>query len=117
MLGSLVSSAYRSTMASSVGGLPPAAAAVARDSIGGAYGVAKGAGAAGTQLNALAATAFTDAMSTALVAAAVVALITAGIVLVFFPRTTPALIAPDGRTLDPNRPDDEAAPGGASHGG
>jgi EmrB/QacA subfamily drug resistance transporter len=124
VLGSLVSSAYRSTMAGSVGGLPPAAAAVARDSIGGAYSVAQGAGPAGSQLNSLAATAFTDAMSAALVAAAVVALVTAGIVLIFFPRTTPALIGPDGRPLDPNRPADDhgrpaddAASEGAGHGG
>ena len=117
VLGSLVSSAYRSTMAGAVGGLPPAAAAAARDSVGGAFGVAHGAGPAGTQLNALAATAFTDAMSTALVAAAVVALITAGIVLVFFPRTAPVLISPAGDPVDPNRPAPDPAPEGAGHGG
>jgi EmrB/QacA subfamily drug resistance transporter len=87
VLGSLVSSAYRSTMADQLGALPAGAAARAGDSIGGAFGVAKGAGPVGQQLNSVAATAFTDAMSTALIVAAVVSLLTAAMVLVFFPRT------------------------------
>jgi hypothetical protein len=91
VLGSLVSSGYRSTMAANVAGLPPASAALAKDSIGGAFNVAKVAGSLGDQLNAAAATAFTDAMSTALVAAAVVALMAAGMVLAYFPRTPPVL--------------------------
>ena len=87
VLGSLVSSGYRATMANNVAGLPGASAAVARDSIGGAFNVAKVAGPLGDQLNAAASAAFTDSMSTALIAAAVVALAAAAIVLKFFPRT------------------------------
>jgi len=89
VLGSIVSSAYRSSMATHVAGLPADAAASARDSVGAAFNVAQHAGPAGAQLNAAAAQAFTDAMGTAVVGAAVVALICAGIVLKFFPRTPP----------------------------
>ena len=87
VLGSLVSSGYRSAMADKVVGLPPEAAAIARDSVGGAFNVAKGIGPLGQQLNAAAATAFTDAMSIALIVSAIVALLTAAMVLVYFPRT------------------------------
>jgi Na+/melibiose symporter-like transporter len=87
VLGSLVSSGYRSAMADKVVGLPPGAAAIARDSVGGAFNVAKGIGPLGQQLNAAAATAFTDAMSIALIVSAIVALLTAAMVLVYFPRT------------------------------
>lgn len=87
VLGSLVSSGYRATMANNVAGLPGASAAIARDSIGGAFNVAKVAGPLGDQLNAAASAAFTDSMSTALIAAAVVALGAAAMVLKFFPRT------------------------------
>ncbi len=87
VLGSLVSSGYRSAMADKVIGLPPEAAAIARDSVGGAFKVAKGIGPLGQQLNAAAANAFTDAMSIALIVSAIVALLTAAMVLVYFPRT------------------------------
>ena len=92
VLGSLINSAYRSSMASHVGGLPDGLAAIARDSVGGAYEVAKLApGAAGNQLNAVAATAYTDALGIAVTCAAVVALAAAVMVLVFFPKTPPVL--------------------------
>jgi len=87
VLGSLVSSGYRAAMANNAAGLPGASAAIARDSIGGAFNVAKVAGPLGDQLNAAASAAFTDSMSTALIAAAVVALGAAAMVLKFFPRT------------------------------
>jgi len=44
----------------------------------------------------VAATAFTDAMSTALVVSAGVALLTAGLVLVFFPRTPAPVMGVNG---------------------
>jgi EmrB/QacA subfamily drug resistance transporter len=87
VLGSLVASGYRSAMASHVAGLPAGSAAIAKDSIGGAFNVAKVAGPLGDQLNAAASAAFTDSMSTALIAAAAVALAAAAMVLKFFPRT------------------------------
>ncbi|MEI7593137.1 MAG: MFS transporter [Actinomycetes bacterium] len=100
VLGSLVLSAFRSTMSDKVGGLAPEIATQARESIGGAFNIAKSAGAAGDQLHAAAANAFTDAMSTALTVAAIVALLTAGMVLALFPKTSPVPEAlgeiPDG---------------------
>ncbi len=96
VLGSLVSSAYRSNMADQVGGLPAQAAAVARDSVGGAFNVAKEAGPVADHLNSVAATAFTDAMSTALIVSAVVALLCAGIVLRFFPRAPAPVMGLNG---------------------
>ena len=96
VLGSIVSSAYRATMSDQVAGLPAAAASVAKDSVGGAFNVAKDAGPIGQHLNSVAATAFTDAMSTALVVSAGVALLTAGLVLVFFPRTPAPVMGVNG---------------------
>ncbi len=88
VLGSLVSSAYRSTMADKVAGLPAELAGQARDSVGGAFKVGQEPGRRRPPNSPLTAkVAFTDAMGTALVVAAVVALLCAGIVLVFFPRT------------------------------
>ena len=88
VIGSLVASAYRSTMAGKVAGLPAELAGQARDSVGGAFG---GRGRpwarAARSWPPQAKLAFTDAMGTALVVAAVVALVCAGIVLVYFPRT------------------------------
>jgi EmrB/QacA subfamily drug resistance transporter len=88
VLGSLVASAYHSTMATKVVGLPADLAAKAQDSVGVVKAVA------GTQLAVDAKNAFTDAFGTALVAAAVVALVCAGIVLAFFPRTPPSADRP-----------------------
>jgi EmrB/QacA subfamily drug resistance transporter len=87
VVGSLVASAYRSTMATKVAGLPALLAGQARDSVGGAYGAGKSLGPAGAQLATEAKVAFTDAMGAALVVAAVVALVCAGIVLIYLPRT------------------------------
>ena len=89
VIGSLVASAFRSSMADKVTGLPVELAGQARDSVGGAFGAGKALGSAGTQLATEAKLAFTDAMGTALTVAAVVALVCAGIVLVYFPRTPP----------------------------
>ncbi len=86
VLGSIVSSGYQSKMADQVAGLPAEAAAHASSSVGQAFEVAKGAGPLADHLNSVAATAFTDSMSIALIISAVVALICAGIVLAFFPR-------------------------------
>ncbi|MGZ4715868.1 MAG: DHA2 family efflux MFS transporter permease subunit [Acidimicrobiales bacterium] len=108
VLGSLVSSGYRSSMADQVTALPPEAAGVARDSVGGAFTIAQKLGPVGDHLNSVAATSFTDAMSTALIVSAIVALITAGVVLVFFPRRpAPPMglygpIEEDGGLADPD---------------
>jgi len=96
VLGSLVASAYHSNMADKIGGLPTEAATFAQDSIGGAFNVAKAAGPLGDQLNTAASHAFTDAMSTALIVAAIVALMAAGMVLAFFPRTAAPVMGIDG---------------------
>lgn len=79
VLGSLLSSAYRSAMAGAVQALPPPAAGVAKDSVGGAVAVAQRVGGpAGEALAAAARTSFIDAMDRAV-------LIAAGIALLFLP--------------------------------
>jgi EmrB/QacA subfamily drug resistance transporter len=101
VIGSLVASAYHSSMADKLVGLPTDAGGVAQDSIGGAFNVAKAVGPLGDQLNAAAAHAFTDAMGTALTVAAIVALLAAGMVLAFFPRTAAPSMGVDG-PLEPD---------------
>jgi EmrB/QacA subfamily drug resistance transporter len=74
VLGTVLSSAYRAGMADHLAGLPASAAAVARDSVGGAVAVAaRVGGEPGQALAAAAGAAFVDAMNlTVLVAAAVI---------------------------------------------
>ena len=108
VIGSLVASAYRASMADKVTSLPVELAGQARDSVGGAFGAGKALGAAGTQLATEAKLAFTDAMGTALTVAAVVALVCAGIVLVYFPRTPPVFPGAAGEA--PGTPDELGTP-------
>jgi hypothetical protein len=86
ILGSLLGSAYSAKMLDSVGGLPTAAAAAARDSLPGALEVARALpqGAA-RALGTAASSAFADAMGVSLVAGAAVAMMGAVLALVFIP--------------------------------
>ena len=87
VMGSLVTSAYQSTMSATVHRLPAALGSAVNSSVGEALGVAHNLpGPAGTRLAAQASTAYTDAMGTALMIGAVVAMLAAAMVLVFFPR-------------------------------
>jgi len=91
VLGSLVTSAYQASMRSAVSGLPSQLAAKINSSVGDALAVAQALpGHAGDQLAAKASSSYTDAMGIALSVAAVVALLAAVMVLVWFPRE-PAL--------------------------
>ncbi len=92
VLGSLVASAYQSSVHSAVSRLPHALGSAVNSSVGEALGVAHALpGRAGQHLATLASNAYTDAMGTALVIAAVVALAAAVMVLVFFPREQPVV--------------------------
>jgi hypothetical protein len=87
MLGSLVASSYRSTMASTVRQLPANLAGKINASVGDALYAAHGLGGqAGAHLATTASNAYTDAMGSALKIAAVVAMAAAVMVLRFFPR-------------------------------
>ena len=85
VLGSVLASSYSSAMAPIVGVLPPEAAEIAGDSIGGAFAVASRLGEAGAPLVAAANQAFVDGMTTAVWVAAVVALIGAVLTAAFLP--------------------------------
>lgn len=86
VLGSIMSSSFRSTMADKVGAVPPQFVDVARDSVGGAFGVAARMGDGGRALVDSASLAFTDAMRVALIVAAGVAVLASLIVYFLFPR-------------------------------
>ena len=80
VLGSIVASAYRSEF--DAGGLPGDAGAVAGESIGGAIRVARSIGGSdGESLIRSAGVAFTDAINTAFVASAVVAVVVGAVVV------------------------------------
>jgi EmrB/QacA subfamily drug resistance transporter len=86
VLGSLAVSHYSSGIASSLVGLPPAAAEAATSSLGGALQVAQGVGgSAGADLANAARVSFTDAASVALLVGAVVVAIASIVVWKFFP--------------------------------
>lgn len=87
VMGSMMASAFRSSMAGHLAGLPPDAAAAAQDSVGGAYNVARVLGArAPAGLVDAAALAYTDAMRVALFVGAGVAVLAAVLVYFLFPR-------------------------------
>jgi hypothetical protein len=98
VLGSLLASAYAPGVDDAAAGLPPQAADVAGDSVGGAHHVAAqlGGEAAGRLVSA-ADHAFMNAMSTSMIVAAGVALMGSLVALAFLPaRSRPiALPAPD----------------------
>jgi len=87
ILGSLLAAGYHASMTDSaaVHALPPAQAAVAHDSLGGAVQVAGQLGGAGQSLLADASHAFVNAMSSTVLVGAGVALIGALIALVWLP--------------------------------
>ncbi|MFZ0625007.1 MAG: DHA2 family efflux MFS transporter permease subunit [Acidimicrobiia bacterium] len=85
ILGSVLASAYSSSMAPAVASLPPQAAAQASDSIGGAVRVAGQLGDAGPALLRAATSSFIDGMQTAVWVAAAVALIGAILTWLFLP--------------------------------
>jgi hypothetical protein len=85
IVGSILSSSYSSHMAAAVKGLPPQAAAAARNSVGTATAVAHQAGAAGATLLHAAHTAFVNAMGDAVLVASGVALLGALVSLIWLP--------------------------------
>ncbi len=86
VLGSVMSSAFRSTMTGKVSNLPADVAPIAQDSVGGAFEVSKALGAAGQALRDTASLAYTDAMHTTLLLGAGVAVLAAAMVYFLFPR-------------------------------
>ncbi|MFG1605262.1 MFS transporter [Actinoplanes sp. NPDC049265] len=87
-LGAVLSSAYRSHLGAAADGLPPTAAADARESISGAYGVAEPAGPAGAQLLERANDAFITAMHYAS-AGTLIAVLSAATALLWLPGWRP----------------------------
>jgi EmrB/QacA subfamily drug resistance transporter len=85
ILGSILASSYSSAMGPAVAQLPPEAAAVASDSIGGALAVAAQIGDAAAPLVEAAKTAFIDGMGTAIWVASGVALLGAILTWLFLP--------------------------------
>ncbi|HYH51688.1 MAG TPA: DHA2 family efflux MFS transporter permease subunit [Acidimicrobiia bacterium] len=86
VLGSLLASKFTDALPASITQLPEAAQSAARSSLGGALGVANSLPpAVGDPLEAAAKTAYVDAMSLAMVAAAVIVLATAVMVRRFYP--------------------------------
>jgi len=98
VLGSIVASGYRSGF--DAGGLPPDAAEIASESIGGAVGVAaRLGGPEGAGLVERAGVAFTDATNIAFGASAVIALLVGGAVL-FAGRKRTVSSAPDAELVE-----------------
>lgn len=85
ILGSLMHSIYRNGVADALAGLPVAAAAAARDSLGAALQVSAQAGPAGAGLALAARQAFVDAMQRGLQVGALVTVAGVAIVLLFLP--------------------------------
>ena len=87
VIGSVINTVYRDQMTGVVGGLPPAAAGAASDSVGAAVAIAgQIGGAAGEALAAAARAGFTDALGVAAIVASGIAVATA----VFVVRAMPA---------------------------
>jgi EmrB/QacA subfamily drug resistance transporter len=85
VLGSVLASTYAGAMASAVAGLPPEAARLALDSVGGAARVASQMGEAGPSLIQAASSAFVDGMGNAVWVAVGVALLGALVCSIFLP--------------------------------
>src|SRR5262249_43518015 len=96
VLGSLISSVYRTRVADGVADLPAAARSVASESISGAYGVAAQAGPAGPRLITSANDAFVSAMHWAAGGGVLVAVLGIVVVLAWLPRRSAAhtVVAP-----------------------
>jgi Major Facilitator Superfamily len=98
VLGSILAWQYGSSMAPAVAQLPPEAAGVASDSIGGALAIASQIGQAAAPLTEAAKAAFVDGMQVSVLVAAAVAAVGAGITWLFLPATpreTPRAVAMD----------------------
>ncbi|MFT7598751.1 MAG: EmrB/QacA subfamily drug resistance transporter [Acidimicrobiales bacterium] len=87
LLGTLLSSGYRSGLGSATDGLPPELAEAAQDNVGAALAVA-GQVPGGEAVAAAARDAFVDGMQLSLIVAAAVMLASALVVARFFPRTS-----------------------------
>lgn len=85
VIGSLISSSYRSRMDDVVVGLPPTAAQTAHDSLGAALQVAARSGPAGEHLAEVARQSFLHAMALGLRAGALVAILGAVVAIAFLP--------------------------------
>jgi hypothetical protein len=90
IIGSLLSTAYGSSMEAATQGLPAPAGDAARDSVGGALGVAAQLGPQRALLADTARAAFVDAMGTSVLVAAGFALAGALVALLFLPAREPA---------------------------
>jgi len=110
VLGSVLASSYRTSMADPVATLPEQVRHAASESVAGTYGVAEALGPAGRALIAPANAAFIDAMHVTAILAAVVGLVGALVVLLWLPRRSasqgPVVPAPD-QVLD-GAPDEAA---------
>jgi DHA2 family multidrug resistance protein-like MFS transporter len=89
-LGAVISSVYRDHLGTGTDGLPAGAAATAKESISGAYGVAEHAGPAAGALIQHANDAFITAMHTASIGGTAVALLGALVALLWLPGKRPA---------------------------
>jgi EmrB/QacA subfamily drug resistance transporter len=94
ILGSILASSYGSAMAPVVANLPPEAAEIAADSVGGAMAVASQAGAAGVTLAEAASAAFIGGMESAVWVAAAVALLGALVTFVWLPARAAGQVEP-----------------------
>jgi EmrB/QacA subfamily drug resistance transporter len=97
IVGSVLASAYASSMETAVSALPPPAAAAASDSIGAALGVAARLGEAGAGLAAAARSAFMDAMGVSMLVAVGVAILGALLALLFLPARATARTDAEGK--------------------
>lgn len=110
VLGSLLSSGYRgglgqAALSGESAALPPPLVEAARESVGAALGIAgRAPGSAGDLLASLAKHSFTGAMGTVFLAAAVVALVSAGLVFRFMPGRPPSPAAPAPPARDHGEP-------------
>ncbi|MEU6105103.1 MFS transporter [Streptomyces flaveolus] len=86
VLGSVLSTGYRSDMEKSVDGLPTEAADAAEETVGAALAVAQKLGPAGRELADAARRAYVDSMDVALVGGAVVVFALAAVVFAWMPR-------------------------------
>ncbi len=98
IVGSVFASAYRSRMEDAVAGLPPEAAAVTEDSVGGAVQIAASIpGEAGIALLEAARASFTEALGIGAAVAAGVAVVGSVLVLRFMPPVHLPVVDPDDR--------------------
>ncbi|MEU8341636.1 MFS transporter [Spirillospora sp. NPDC048832] len=103
VLGSVVASVYRRDLDGDLAALPPGAREAAGESIEGAHAVAARMGDAGRQLAGHADAAFVNAMHTASVVAAVIALLGALVVAKWMPGRPAASAEPAGAPREPEK--------------